>query len=92
MALGAAPGTIAWLILRRALVQLATGLVAGVVATLLWARVFEAGPRTGTSTQLTDPLTLMPVAIVLVLVAIAACLWPTRRATRNDPVSALRCP
>jgi ABC-type antimicrobial peptide transport system permease subunit len=91
MALGAAPGTIAWLILRRVLLQLSAGLGAGVAVTLLWASIFEAGPRTGTTTHLTDPLTLLPVAMLLVLVALAACLWPAHRATRHDPVSALRC-
>jgi putative ABC transport system permease protein len=37
-----------------------------------------------------DPLTLLTVAIVLSVVALAACLLPVRRATRIDPLAALR--
>lgn len=37
-----------------------------------------------------DPVTLGAVAVVMALVAILVCLWPTRRAARLDPVTALR--
>jgi ABC-type lipoprotein release transport system permease subunit len=37
-----------------------------------------------------DPWTIGVIAMLMILVSLAACFWPARRATRLDPVSALR--
>ncbi len=84
MALGARPGAIVALVLRGGLVQVAIGLAVGVVFTAIWERLF------GTPGMLTSPANLLTVASVMALVGATACLWPARRATRVDPLSALR--
>jgi putative ABC transport system permease protein len=45
--------------------------------------LFQVTPR--------DPLVVMAAAAVLLLVSLATCLVPARRATRVDPTEALRC-
>jgi putative ABC transport system permease protein len=87
MALGAAPRQISWLVMRRALVQLAGGLVLGVLLTVWWGRRFTS-PTDPIS--LTDPSTLVPLMGVIAAVAALACLVPTRRAAHLDPLTALR--
>jgi ABC-type antimicrobial peptide transport system permease subunit len=68
-------------------VQLSTGLVLGLagavgVGKLLASLLVQTGPA--------DPATLIAIVSLLVTVAIAAAVWPARRATRLDPVVALR--
>ncbi|HEV8168888.1 MAG TPA: FtsX-like permease family protein, partial [Pyrinomonadaceae bacterium] len=87
MALGARGSNIAWMILRETLYLVLAGLVIGVPAALLGARLV--------ATQLfgmspTDPLTLTAAAIVLTLVALLAGYLPARRASRVNPLNALR--
>jgi predicted permease len=87
MALGARGGNIAWMILRETLYLVLAGLVLGVPAALIVARLI--------STQLfglspTDPLTLVGAAIVLAVVAMLAGYLPARRAARVNPLNALR--
>jgi predicted permease len=87
MALGARSGQVVWLVLRRVVVQLAIGLIIGMagafaVGRLLRSLLVQTGP--------TDPVTLGGIAAVLVSVSILACIRPAYRATRLDPVSALR--
>jgi ABC-type antimicrobial peptide transport system permease subunit len=87
MALGARSGNIAWMILRETLYLVFAGLVIGVPAALLGARLI--------STQLfglspTDPLTLVGAAVVLAVVAMLAGYLPARRASRVNPLKALR--
>ena len=87
MALGAKGGSIAWMILRETLYLVLAGLLIGVPAALLGARLI--------STQLfgmspTDPITLVAAAVILTLVALLAGYMPARRASRVNPLKALR--
>jgi len=87
MALGARGSNIAWMILRETLYLVLAGLVIGVPAALFGARLiatqlFELNP--------TDPLTLVAAAVVLTVVALLAGYLPARRASRVNPLSALR--
>jgi hypothetical protein len=87
MALGARPGQVARLILRRVVVQVALGFFAGVVCATVWAGTFSSGRADIT---ITDPQALATVAGVLIAVALIATLVPIRTATRLDPVQAIR--
>jgi predicted permease len=85
--LGAAPAQVIALFLRRGAVQLGIGLVIGVagafgVGRLLQALLVQTSPR--------DPLTLLSIVALLTIVATVACIVPARRATRLDPLHALR--
>jgi predicted permease len=87
MALGAGRGNIAWMVLRETLYLVLAGLVLGVPAALVGARLI--------STQLfgmkpTDPITLIAAALILALVALIAGYLPARRASRVNPLTALR--
>jgi putative ABC transport system permease protein len=87
MALGANGGNVIWLILKRGLWQMALGLSLGLAAAFGVSRVL-ATLLVGISA--TDPLTFAAITAILGTVAIAACLIPARRATRVDPLVALR--
>jgi predicted permease len=87
VALGAQGSQVSWLILRRGLVQLGIGLVIGLVGSyfisgVLQSLVIQMRP--------TDPVTFAGISALLLVVTVAACLLPARRATRLDPVVALR--
>jgi putative ABC transport system permease protein len=87
MALGAAGRQVSWLILRRGLIQLAIGLTLGLAGAWLASRVLR--PLLVQVTP-TDPATFVGISLLLALVALAACIVPARRATRLDPLVALR--
>jgi ABC-type antimicrobial peptide transport system permease subunit len=87
MALGAARGSVLWMVLRESLVLTAIGLAAGIPAALLAtstlrAMLFGLAPR--------DPATIAGAAILMLLLAMAASFVPARRASRLDPMAALR--
>jgi ABC-type antimicrobial peptide transport system permease subunit len=87
MALGAQAAQVLWLILRRSIAQMAIGLTLGIagalgVSKLLSSVLFQTGSR--------DPALLAGIVSLLIVVSTSACLWPARRATRLDPVNALR--
>jgi predicted permease len=87
MALGAQAGQVSWLILRQGLVQLAIGLAIGLGGALLVSRAMEVLLVQMTPT---DPLTFAAISALLTVITLAACLVPARRATRLDPLVALR--
>jgi ABC-type antimicrobial peptide transport system permease subunit len=87
MALGARPAEVVWLVLRGALRLVAFGVMAGVPAAWLGARA--VGPLLfGLSAG--DPTTMGAAAVVLGATAAAAAWAPARRASRVDPMVALR--
>lgn len=87
MALGARPGQVRRLILSRAIAQVALGLVFGIAGTMAWGAAFSSGRI---DLSFADPRVLVPLSVLLALVTFVACLVPARRATRLDPVAALR--
>ena len=87
MALGAAPASILRLVMRSVFTVLAIGVVAGIGISLAATRVlqqllFGLGPR--------DAVTLIASVVVLSVVALFAGYLPARRATKVDPMVALR--
>ena len=87
MALGAQAGQVSWLILRQGLVQLAIGLTLGIGGALAAAPVLRT---LLVQIKPSDPVTLVGIGLVFTAVTICACLIPARRATRLDPLTALR--
>ena len=87
MALGAQAGAVRALVVRRGLVLVAIGLVAGFIGALLLGRVMSSLLF---ATSPFDPPTLIGVFAILSLSAVCACLVPAWRATRIDPAVALR--
>jgi putative ABC transport system permease protein len=86
MALGATPGGVLWLVMRRTLLLAGPGALLGLagaaaVTGVLRKSLFDVTP--------TDPSILAAVAVAVVLVAVAAGLVPARRATRVEPLSIL---
>jgi predicted permease len=89
IALGAQRAQVLWLVLRRVVFQLALGLGVGVICVIGWDRQLPDDPTVNVH-HLTDPMVLAPVATLLAIVTLAAAAVPARRATRLDPVAALR--
>jgi predicted permease len=87
MALGATAGGVRWLVLRQALVLVAIGVAVGIPAALASSRLLR-GALHGVSP--TDPRTLGAAALLMIAIATAAAYLPARRASRVDPMTALR--
>ena len=87
MALGADPANLRRLVLSRGLTMVAAGVVLGVAVAV------QAGRLIGSllyQVDARDPLTFSTAIVVVLVVAVAACLVPARRAMRTDPIHVLR--
>ncbi len=87
MALGARPSDVLRLIVSQGVVLSAAGVTLGILASLGATR-YLASLLYGVHPF--DPLTFAAVALLLGVVALAACFLPARRAMRVDPMVALR--
>jgi len=87
MALGAPSGSVLKMVLRQGIVLAIVGVVLGIGVALGVTRYLASMLY---DVHANDPLTLLAVVVLLTLVALAACYIPARRATRVDPMVALR--
>jgi ABC-type antimicrobial peptide transport system permease subunit len=87
MAMGASQNVILRMILRHGVVMVGVGVLAGIIFAIAIARLV-GNFIVGVSPY--DPLTYLGVSALLGLVALLACYIPARRATRVDPMIALR--
>jgi ABC-type antimicrobial peptide transport system permease subunit len=87
MALGARAGDVMWLVLRQSLGMISLGVAVGATVALAASRVLE---RLVEGMQPTAPSTFAVIIPVLVIAALLASFVPARRASRVDPMKALR--
>jgi ABC-type antimicrobial peptide transport system permease subunit len=87
MALGAQRGSVLRLVAGQGMALTLTGMALGIAASLALTRLM-ASLLFGVSA--TDPVTFVLYSLILAAVSLAACLIPARRATKVDPLVALR--
>ncbi|MBI3681042.1 MAG: serine hydrolase [Acidobacteria bacterium] len=87
MAIGAGQSDVLWMVLRQGMVLGLAGVVAGAAGAALLTRFLRSFLY---AVDALDPATFAGMAAVLTAVVLAACLLPARRATRVDPMTALR--
>ena len=88
MALGATGGDVLGLVIRQGMMLALSGVALGLAAAaglarLIGSLLFEVEPL--------DPATFVAIPLLLIATALLACYVPARRATRVDPMIALRC-
>ncbi|MGH9940721.1 MAG: ABC transporter permease, partial [Blastocatellia bacterium] len=88
MALGAGRGDVLRLTLKQGALLTGLGIALGLLAAMLLTRLIQTMLH---GVGATDPLTFFAVALLLAGVALLACWIPARRATKVDPMVALRC-
>jgi ABC-type antimicrobial peptide transport system permease subunit len=87
IAVGARERSVIWMIVRETVIVVAVGAILGTMASLaasefVASQLFDVAPR--------DPLTISVALVALMAVTLAAGYLPARRASRIDPVVALR--
>lgn len=87
LALGAQRSNVLGLVLREGLLVVAFGLLLGLVGALSATRIMRSLLY---STSVTDALSFVVTSGTLIVVALLACYVPARRATKVDPMVALR--
>jgi predicted permease len=94
MALGAGRRDVVKMIVRQGMVLAALGVVLGLVGAYVLTKYLEGWmnlSRMLFGVKPSDPMTYGVIAVLLTLVALVACFVPARRATKVDPMVALRC-
>ena len=87
MAIGAQRSDVLKLVVRQAMILALAGVVIGLLASWALTRLIESLLF---NVSVTDPLTFAVIAVLMIFIALLACLIPARRATKVDPLVALR--
>jgi putative ABC transport system permease protein len=87
MALGAQMRDIVRMVLKQGMFLVLTGVALGLAASWASTRLIA---RLLYRTSATDPVTFLTIAVLLIVVALLACYIPARRASKVDPLDALR--
>ena len=87
VAIGAGRWDVAWLFLRRGLMQIAIALAIGLPAAVALGAVAQLRL---VAIEPTDPVTMVGITVLMAAVALIACVVPARKAAKVDPLTALR--